>query len=195
MTNATTCSLPNCDKPSNRRGFCYGHYMKNWRYGTPTPTHPPRGKDITGQRFGMLVATEQAGLSAHGWSWTCICDCGNITTVLVGNLTPGNSTTCGDRSIHYRTDDAGYHAAHNRVRHERGRASSHRCVDCGGAAYHWSYNHQDPDERITDGDHRWPGMPYSLDTRYYEPRCASCHSTFDRDRGNRGGNEQLALIG
>jgi hypothetical protein len=30
-----TCSVKGCDNPIKRKGFCYSHYMRVWRYGDP----------------------------------------------------------------------------------------------------------------------------------------------------------------
>lgn len=68
-----------------------------------------------------------------------------------------------------------YRAAHVRVAQEFGRAREHQCVDCGRPAHHWSYTHTD-DDPLIDGP---TGLPYSLDTVHYEPRCASCHARYD----------------
>lgn len=51
--------------------------------------------DLTGQRFGMLVALTCAGSSRNGTLWRCRCDCGNERDVLVSNLRKGNSKSCG----------------------------------------------------------------------------------------------------
>lgn len=63
--------------------------------------------DITGQRFGRLVATSyRVVISENGRSstrWTCRCDCGNSTEVLLSNLKNGNCTSCGC----FRRDRAG----------------------------------------------------------------------------------------
>lgn len=54
----------------------------------------PRTEDITGQRFGKLVALEIAGKDAGGrLLYKCRCDCGNITTVRKSNL--GRTKSCG----------------------------------------------------------------------------------------------------
>ncbi len=47
--------------------------------------------DITGQRFGKLVAIRYAG----GGRWYCQCDCGNTATPLGTSLREGNTTSCG----------------------------------------------------------------------------------------------------
>lgn len=176
MHNPTAqCSLANCGKPVKRAGFCYGHYMKNWRYGTPTPEHAPTWADLRGKRFGSLVVIERT----QG-RWLCRCDCGSTSVVRSGDLNRGTVSTCGDRSIHIRRDDVGYSAAHERVRSDRGLVQTHNCVDCGTKAQHWSYNHTDPDELHADGLSAHP-VAYSVRPEHYSPRCIKCHKRFDLD--------------
>jgi hypothetical protein len=176
MTNAT-CSLPDCENPIKRRGFCYSHYMKAWRYGTPTPAFAPAWIDIRGQRFGTVVVIER-----HEMSWLVRCDCGRERIAAAGELNrTGDATTCGHRATHYRLDDAGYSAAHQRVRQDRGHIRQHSCIECGGQARHWSYDHDDPDERLAHGLSARP-VAYSLDPSHYSPRCVPCHKAFDLGR-------------
>ena len=53
-------------------------------------------KDISGQRFGRLVAVERVGVNKRRYSmWLCKCDCGNTAIVGVSQLTGGNSRSCG----------------------------------------------------------------------------------------------------
>ncbi len=52
--------------------------------------------DLTGQRFGRLVAQERAGLNQHRASvWRCLCDCGATTLVPLGQLRDGVRRHCG----------------------------------------------------------------------------------------------------
>lgn len=55
--------------------------------------------DLTGQRFGMLVAIEKFKDYNPGGSvifkYRCICDCGNETIVSHSNLMYGNTISCG----------------------------------------------------------------------------------------------------
>jgi hypothetical protein len=52
--------------------------------------------DITGQRYGLLVALKRQGRDHRGIAlWECICDCGGIVIVRLGNLRSGNSKSCG----------------------------------------------------------------------------------------------------
>lgn len=51
--------------------------------------------DLTGQRFGRLVAVSPAPKTTKKNRWECICDCGNLTTVDMGCLRDGNTQSCG----------------------------------------------------------------------------------------------------
>lgn len=72
------------------------------------------------------------------------------------------------------SDHPGYWAVHKRLRAERGPASDHDCVDCGGGARDWSYDGTDPDPLLDSARH-----PYSADLSHYEPRCRACHMRQD----------------
>lgn len=47
--------------------------------------------DLTGQRFGRLVASEYV----KDRKWRCFCDCGAVTLVVAFQLTSGRSGSCG----------------------------------------------------------------------------------------------------
>lgn len=52
--------------------------------------------DLTGERFGRLVALKHAGRSEKGGTlWLCRCDCGNEKVVFAANLGRKNTTSCG----------------------------------------------------------------------------------------------------
>lgn len=55
-------------------------------------------KDLTGQRFGKLVAIKPAEpptAKRTTYKWLCVCDCGNVATVSVNALTTGKTKSCG----------------------------------------------------------------------------------------------------
>lgn len=56
---------------------------------------PPRAKNITGQRFGRLVALGPVGRREKNIVWLCQCDCGQSVAVRTGALISGNTTSCG----------------------------------------------------------------------------------------------------
>ena len=183
-----TCSIEGCVKPSRSRiaDKCPMHYHREYRYGTIERTTdlirqgllPRKGADLTGTRHGTLTARRYT----EG-QWECQCDCGATRRASVGELNrTGEANTCGIKANHL-SDDVDYAAAHDRVHRARGKAIAYRCIDCGRQAQHWSYDHADPDER-TSTTERTFGIAYSLDASHYEPRCVSCHKTFDMARIN-----------
>ena len=53
-------------------------------------------KDLTGQRFGKLVALRPTEERKNRFvMWECRCDCGNTVFVRSGSLTSGNGQSCG----------------------------------------------------------------------------------------------------
>ena len=179
------CDIEGCDKRARTMsaGLCAMHYHRVYRSGSlERMVISPKWVDIRGQRFGKLLVVER-----DTNAWLCACDCGRTAHVETGSLNRG-ALSCGARGCKPppvpRQLDAGYGAAHSRVRRDNGPASNHICVDCGIPAYQWSYDHHDQDERISD-ERNSLGMPYSLDSRHYQPRCVNCHKTFDRTHGQR----------
>lgn len=52
--------------------------------------------DITGQRFGRLVAVEPVSKARDGqYIWRCRCDCGRTKDVILGDLKFGSVQSCG----------------------------------------------------------------------------------------------------
>lgn len=54
-----------------------------------------RAIDITGRRFGRLVAVQRAERIGGHTAWECVCDCGKRTVVKTSNLTVGKTQSCG----------------------------------------------------------------------------------------------------
>lgn len=54
--------------------------------------------DVSGERFGALVAIERTVLRGRT-AWVCQCDCGGTTTVRLSNLRSGNTSSCGCRRV------------------------------------------------------------------------------------------------
>ena len=186
-----TCAVEQCAKPRyQNKPMCGSHFMKWYRYGDPHYKAPRRHTDVTGRRFGQVVAIE-----LRGDSWLCRCDCGTEFLRKYSNLNQiGDGNSCGIRSNH-RNADASYQSAHEWVRRDRGPARDHPCVGCGKTAAHWSYDHTDPDQRYEPGLSAKP-VAYSLDTSRYQPRCVRCHKRYDLELARRpaGFGTQLALI-
>lgn len=59
----------------------------------------PKAVDITGERFGRLVAVRRVGKDARGnATWLCKCDCGGECVRAVSELRKRNNHSCGCRS-------------------------------------------------------------------------------------------------
>lgn len=52
-------------------------------------------KDLTGLRFGRLVALESVGRKDKSVVWRCKCDCGNIKDVSAKHLSGRSTRSCG----------------------------------------------------------------------------------------------------
>lgn len=55
----------------------------------------PKKNDLTGKRFGKLVALQEAGKKNGRYVWECVCDCGNDAFVIGSKLTNGHTQSCG----------------------------------------------------------------------------------------------------
>ena len=172
MNIPAPCSVAGCDNPVRSSGapHCEMHYYRLRRTGTLSarPWHR-RGECSTPDchepevRWG-LCSMHAMRMKRHG-----------DPSVVIH---PKNRDLPREERNHRWTgDDATYTAIHQRVRYRRGPASRQLCTDCGRQARHWSYDHADPDGRVSD-----EGLPYSLDVAHYVPRCVSCHKQHDLAR-------------
>lgn len=161
------CSIEGCERPNAARTWCALHYGRWQRTGRTDPP-PPRvtkpcaieGCDRTHSAYGWC------NLHYERWFNT-----GDPLDTLSNNC-----TVPGVQNVHWRGDAVSYHGMHTRLR-RLGPARLKTCVDCGDEAAHWSYDHKDPDELIEPPERG--GKPYSVKMEHYEPRCRSCHATFD----------------
>lgn len=86
-----------------------------------------RMSNLSGQRFGRLVALWPAGRRKTGKStcmvWACQCDDGHVVAIRLGNLTTGKARSCGclrsDTARQLRTTHGhtpvGHHTTENRA--------------------------------------------------------------------------------
>ena len=62
-----------------------------------------RVKDITGKRYGRLLAVRQLETKKHGtYEWLCHCDCGNEKIVSRHSLNGGDTKSCGCFFNHHK---------------------------------------------------------------------------------------------
>lgn len=168
----TTCTVAGCETPATRtrRTLCERHYYRLRRTGSTEATHPQRAA----REPCRIEGCPHLDAGPHGYCakhHTRIQRHGDPHTV---KRNPGLS---GDRNPAWRGDSIGSNAAHLRVTAARGApASAHACVDCGGQAAHWSYNHGDPNAKPSDRG------PFSTSPQYYDARCVPCHKRYDLAR-------------
>lgn len=160
------CSVEDCDSKHYGKGLCRFHW-----------TRQTEGRVLDAPRFephgGCSVEGCERPHTARGW---CKVHLGRFyaTGDPLAVKPPAGGQLVGEANATWKGDECGYHAVHKRLASHRGPARDFDCADCGGPAHQWSYDHSDPDERVSkDG-------PYSTDLDHYSPRCRSCHVRLDR---------------
>lgn len=98
-----------------------------------SPVHPRI--DLTGVRFGRLVASECVGRKGRQPVWRCRCDCGEEITVAAGDLKrkhgPTNSCGCFTRDRNLRHGEA-----HRSAEYTSWRAVIERCTNPNADNFH-----------------------------------------------------------
>lgn len=98
-----------------------------------------RFNDLTGKRFGHLVAVEHvSGTKTKKGKWICRCDCGRMHAVETGNLTRGKVKNCGcgyRRRYDYTGQKFGMLTAIHSSQNENGRRGWWCRCDCGNELF------------------------------------------------------------
>lgn len=68
-----------------------------------------RRPDLTGRRFGRLVAIREAGRSGNHVYWECRCDCGGIKITQTSSLLHGSTQSCNCLAIRRPGQAAAHH--------------------------------------------------------------------------------------
>jgi hypothetical protein len=100
----------------------------------------PAAIDITGQRYGRLVAVavDTIGLRKKR-SWHCLCDCGNEAVVLLFNLKSGRTKSCGCLRVESNKVNAEKNTTHGMFgtsEYEAWSSMKHRCANSNNESYH-----------------------------------------------------------
>lgn len=158
------CSIGGCGGKVVARLLCNTHYRRWKRTGTtddPQPKVKPR----------CAVAHCERTHFGHGY-----CQLHYYRLRMNGDPLQTRPPGAQAGSDHHLWQGASitYRGLHLRLNRRRGRARTHRCVDCGQQAEHWAYNHKDPNPIVDD-----KGRTYSPDIHHYDPRCVTCHHAYD----------------
>lgn len=159
-------------------------------------------QDITGQRFGLLVAVEidrSFNKTGHyrGNKWICKCDCGKTKSCLITNLTRGLSASCGCKKgrkpVHGLRRNPVYNSWHEMIRRcEDPRAAQYK--NYGGRGITVCERWHKLENFYEDMGERPPGK--SIDRKdnnkgYYKENCQ--WSTCDEQNKNKNNNVKVSF--
>lgn len=161
------CTVEGCSGFVSGRGLCGRHYSAARR-------DPANEWGVAAQRCAIEECSKPAFATGMcGMHYARTKRCGDTRTVRPNHRF---------REEHegWKGDAVSYGGAHRRIYRERGAAKSYRCVDCGGPAAQWAYDHNDENEKeeLTPGGWR----AFSPDPSHYEPKCVPCHKLSDLRR-------------
>lgn len=101
--------------------------------------------NISGQRFGRLIAIEPVGRKKYPCGatltvWRCVCDCGAETTVPLPALRTGNTRSCGCLGNENRSKHISKHTKHGHMHsrlNEVWKGMKQRCTNPKHISYKW----------------------------------------------------------
>jgi len=106
------------------------------RSGTTKSCGCLRERNITGQRFGRLVAIKKVGKNAHRYNlWLCECDCGNTAEVATSALIGGHTQSCGCLMRETASKTMTTHGRTNERLHVLWREIKQRCSNPNNISY------------------------------------------------------------
>lgn len=166
------CTVAGCDTParSSRGPYCEKHYHRMRRTGTTDVANPQR--EARG-----VCAVDDCHLTDCGPHGLCPKHLTRLRRHGDPSIRLAPARLGGDLHPQWKADGVGYGGAHERVKAIHGSATKRTCVNCGGQADHWSYNHGSEREQYADD-----GRPFSPDPEDYSARCVSCHKVYDLSR-------------
>lgn len=166
----TACTVDGCTRKPRSLGspLCETHYYRQRRTGTVA--EPKRVYGTTCVIDGCDAAATCSGKGSRG------ADEGycRLHYLRIKRRGDPHYEHKGANVPKWTGADATNRAVHQRVRALRGSARGWCCADCSNPAFHWSYDHTDPNEKVDPEK-----GPYSVHLDHYVPRCVPCHKRFD----------------
>lgn len=164
------CTVKGCGTRVHGQGLCLKHYKRWRRHGDVAAVKKPaRGPEVCSvEGCGRGDRIRRGLCTLHYQRWTRNGD---------PLAAPGREYACGP-DHHAWVSEPAYRTVHTRLDRDFGPASTHPCAVCAGRADQWSYDHNDPDERIgvvTGGFE----VPYSIKPEHYRALCHACHRRVD----------------
>lgn len=139
-------------------------------------------KDITGTRFGKLIAVCQLGKTERGYyEWECVCDCGGRKVVAVTRLMQGNVQSCGCSGG--RKPGAGKRAAPRTLTRRSWQNMLNRCRNASSPSF------SDYGERGITVCERWTNsLDAFIEDMGHRPSAAHTIDRIDNNDGYHKGN-------
>lgn len=159
------CAVETCDRPVRKREWCDAHYCRWKRHGdlrAEVPLRRPFACKVDGcdGPYGGLGYCEKHYQRIRRRGTLELA----VPVILAG---PEHPSWKGDRVT--------YDSAHGRVQSRNGLADQYLCINCGGGAQEWAYDHSDPAVQTCPTT----GQLYSTNPDHYVPLCRSCHRRID----------------
>lgn len=131
------CGLPAPISPitDQNRGYIKGQPRK-FIFGHNGKTQ--KSKIESGQRYGRLMVLRRKTAVEPGQSsfkWVCLCDCGNTTELFSGNLTSGNTRSCGCLSLDSMRRRMTVHGHYKSPEYRTWRGMIERCSNPNAIGY------------------------------------------------------------
>jgi hypothetical protein len=181
MTSSKQCLIDGCERPLYGKGMCNMHWQRARRTGDPATDRPPMVRRSACEVDGCGRKHKGSGL----------CNMHRMRMHVHGSLDlpPRKPLPAGPENHGWIGDQITYTPAHFRVVALHGSASLHLCVNCGGQAMDWAYDHGDPNELTCIKT----GLAYSANPERYKPLCRRCHNRVD-DAARRGDMECVSVV-
>ena len=96
----------------------------------------PAKLNLTGQRFGRLVALRRTVNSGAKTQWLCQCDCGGQVPVITHHLKSGNTSSCGCIRRATDTPATGKHGLYKLPEYKIWKGIRKRCFNKNVPRYH-----------------------------------------------------------
>lgn len=91
--------------------------------------------DLKGKRFHKLLVIEKVKNQKHKTMWKCLCDCGNTTLVLTGNLNSNRVKSCGCLKNEKLVERSSIHNQRHTNLYEVWKTMKQRCFNPNNKSY------------------------------------------------------------
>ena len=146
----------------------------------------PKALDLTGQRFGKLVALKKAPSRSGKTYWLCQCDCGNQKEIQTNHLVEGSIQSCGCLSAAKNHKGQKVIDLRRRVKIALVEAAGHKCAYCGliDNAILYDFHHINPEEKefgIGSSSTTKSQAAYLKEAKKCVLLCSNCHRRIENN--------------